>query len=283
MTRAQRTELTLEGFTTSFLTAGDPDAPPVVLLHDGAWGGSAEASWAAVIPKLAHRYRVIAPDLYGYGRSSKMVQLDVAPFEFRLRQVAGLLDALGGGNRAVHLIGNSFGGAMALRATTLPWFSWRVRSAISIAGTGGPYRSKEAMAALATFDGTRPDMMRIVRLITGEFDGIDAHVDLRMRDAGNPAHFRSVAAAGLETPFVATTKEADEYPANLREVTVPLALVSGLADTLVESDWARLIAQNAPTCSIHEHPGHHAPNISDPVATAQLLLDILGSHEAQLR
>ncbi|RJQ91293.1 alpha/beta fold hydrolase [Amycolatopsis panacis] len=281
MAPIERAQTTFGGLETSYLAAGNRGARPVVLLHDGAWGGSAEASWRDVIPILATRYRVLAPDLYGYGRSSKMVQLDVAPYEFRLRQVAGLLDAVGLGATSAHLVGNSFGGAMALRAPTLPWCAWRVRSAVSIAGTGGPYRTKESLVSLSHFDGSRADMLRIVRLLTGDFDGIDSHVDLRMRDVSNPGHYRAVAAAGLATPFSAAARAADRYPENLRDVKVPLALVSGVRDDLVERDWARKIARHAPSSSVHEIGARHSPNISDPETTARLLLEILETFDHQ--
>lgn len=279
MPRIERAQITISGMGTSYLSAGVPGAQPVVLLHDGAWGGSAEASWGEVIPTLATRYRVIAPDLYGYGRSSKLVQLDVAPYEFRLRQVASLLDVIGLGDCPAHFIGNSFGGAMALRATTLPWCAWRVKSAVSIAGTGGPYRTKQSLTALSHFDGSRADMMRIVRLLTGDFDGIDNQVDLRMRDVNSPAHYRAVAAAGLATPFSTTEKPEDQYPENLRGVKVPLALVNCVMDDLVERDWAPRIAQHAPSCSVHDIAARHAPNISDPETTAALILNILGGFD----
>jgi|SRR5665213_2610692 len=279
MPKIERDQLIIGGLETSYLAAGARSAQPVVLLHDGAWGGSAEASWCDVIPVLAKRYRVIAPDLYGYGRSSKMVQLDVAPYEFRLRQVAALLDGVGLGSVAAHFVGNSFGGAMALRASTMPWFAWRMKSAVSIAGTGGPYRTKESLVALSRFDGSPADMLRIVRLLTGDFDRIDSHVHLRLRDASNAGHYRAVASAGLETPFGATAKSADDYPENLRDVEVPLALVSGVNDDLVEPGWALKIAQHARSCAVYEIGAKHSPNISDPETTANLLLEILDGYD----
>lgn len=279
MPTIERHRVTAGGIHTSFLSAGNPSADPVVLLHDGAWGGSAEASWRGVIPALAARYRVIAPDLYGYGHSSKLVQLDVAPYEFRLQQIADLLDAIGLRDHTVHLIGNSFGGAMALRAATLPWFAWRMRSAVSIAGTGGPYRTSKSLESLSHFDGTREDMLRIVHLLTGDFDGIEDHVDLRMENAVSPAHYRAVAAAGIVTPFSGAPKSADPYPSNLRYVAVPLALVSGLKDDLVERDWAPRIAEHTPLCSVHDIDARHSPNVSDPDPTAALLLSILSDSD----
>lgn len=276
MSAIKRDQISVGGLVTSFLSAGSPSASPLVLLHDGAWGGSAEASWINVIPTLAERYRVIAPDLFGYGASSKMVQLDVAPYEFRLRQVAALLDALGLQDHPAHLVGNSFGGAMALRAATLDWFSWRMSAAVSIAGTGGPYRTREGLAALSHFDGSHPDMLRIVRLLTGQFPAIDDHVELRLRDARNPGHYRAVAAAGLAIPFESAPRSPDEYPRCLRTVRTPLALVSGRQDNLVEPDWAHRIAEHAADCKVYEIDARHSPNISDPEATANLLLTILG-------
>ncbi|MCA0218305.1 MAG: alpha/beta hydrolase [Actinobacteria bacterium] len=276
--RTERHRLIVDDLQTSYLIAGADSAPPVVLLHDGAWGGSARASWDAIIPHLAEYYRVIAPDLFGYGDSSKVVQLDVAPYEFRLRQVAGLLDALGLRDRRAHIVGNSFGGAMALRASTIDWFAWRMRSATSIAGTGGPFRTKESLVSLAHFDGSGADMRRIVLLLTGEFDGLDEYVDLRLQDASNPGHYRAVAAAGLATPF-ATTVGTDPYPASLASATMPITLVSGRNDDLVERDWAQQIAAHAPSCSVREIDGRHSPNISDPGQTAELLVDILVEHE----
>jgi len=53
-----------------YATLGDPDDPPVVLLHDvGIVGTSHE--FAAVAPSLAEDHRVYAPDLPGYGRSDR--------------------------------------------------------------------------------------------------------------------------------------------------------------------------------------------------------------------
>lgn len=168
---------------------------------------------------------------------------------------------------------------MAIRASTLPWFAWRVRSAVSISGTGGPYRTKESLAALSHFDGSREDMLRIVRLLTGDFDGIDAHVELRMRYATNAGHYRAVAAAGLATPFSATMKLEDPYPENLRQGTAALALVSGTNDDLVEGNWAHKIAEHAPRCAVYELAARHSPNISAPEATATLLMEILGTFD----
>ena len=61
----------VDGLQTHFLEAGDGD--PVVLLHGGEFGASAEIGWEKAIPALSRHYRVLAPDMLGFGESAKVV------------------------------------------------------------------------------------------------------------------------------------------------------------------------------------------------------------------
>jgi 4,5:9,10-diseco-3-hydroxy-5,9,17-trioxoandrosta-1(10),2-diene-4-oate hydrolase len=88
------------------------DGPPVVMLHGGGPGASGVSNYSRNIDSLAEHFRVIVPDMPGYGRSAKGVdQSD--PFGYLADMIRGLLDELGVGT--AHLIGNSYGGAAALR------------------------------------------------------------------------------------------------------------------------------------------------------------------------
>ena len=53
------------GFRTNFHDQGEGQA--VVLLHGSGAGVSAWANWRNLIPRLSKKYRVIAPDLVGFG------------------------------------------------------------------------------------------------------------------------------------------------------------------------------------------------------------------------
>ena len=86
--------------------------PPVLMLHGGGPGASGLSNYARNIDALAGRFRVLVPDLPGYGRSSKGVNSD-DPFGDLAAAMLALLDALGI-DRA-HVVGNSLGGACALR------------------------------------------------------------------------------------------------------------------------------------------------------------------------
>jgi pimeloyl-ACP methyl ester carboxylesterase len=59
-------EVTLHGHTVGFQAAGE--GPLLVLLHGIT---STSEAWREVMPTLAERYTVIAPDMIGHGRSAK--------------------------------------------------------------------------------------------------------------------------------------------------------------------------------------------------------------------
>lgn len=90
--------------------------PVVLLLHGSGPGVSAWANWRGVIPGLSEDFRVLAPDVLGFGYtpgpSSGRYTLDLWA-----EHVLGFLDALGVGR--LHVVGNSFGGALALKLATL--------------------------------------------------------------------------------------------------------------------------------------------------------------------
>jgi pimeloyl-ACP methyl ester carboxylesterase len=265
------------GLVTTYLHAGRHDAPVLVLVHEGAFGASAEASWGPLIPILAEHYRVIAPDLFGYGASSKVVQFDAPPYDLRLHQLAALLDELGLSHEPAHFVGNSFGGALALRAVTTDWFAPRVRSVVSFGGTGGPYRTAEGMDHLGRFDGTVEDMARLVRFANGEFAGFDDQVAIRMAGA-SAANYRSILAPMMPAPF-SPPASADRYPETLSTTTVPVVAVAGSDDPFVEPGWAQHITGHAPLGRAVEIDGRHSPNVVDPAGTARLILTILRENE----
>lgn len=93
------------------LIAGPDDAPPVVLLHGNISTG---AFFGPLIESLATRYRVIAPDMRGFGGT------DPAPIDATrgLRDFSDDLHALLAGlgvDRPVHLLGWSVGGGVVLQ------------------------------------------------------------------------------------------------------------------------------------------------------------------------
>jgi len=100
--------LTVDGRAFAYQDVG---AGPTVILAHGS--GASHRAWAPVVAALRDRYRVLTPDLLGYGRSEP----SPASARFHPWSDLGVLIALAERIDApVHLVGHSYGGALTLEA-----------------------------------------------------------------------------------------------------------------------------------------------------------------------
>ena len=98
----------VDGSRVHYQEAGDPSAPPMILIHGFA---ASNLVWSKVFLEFAEAgFRVIAPDLLGYGYSGKPRNLDYT-IPRQAEMVVGFMQRLGI-DRAV-LVGSSYGAAIA--------------------------------------------------------------------------------------------------------------------------------------------------------------------------
>ncbi len=96
--------------------AGDPAAPPVILLHGFP---ESHRTWRGIVPDLARDHYVVAPDQRGYARSSKPEGVEAYAADKIVADLTALADALGIGRFT--LVGHDWGGAVAwMAALTRP-------------------------------------------------------------------------------------------------------------------------------------------------------------------
>jgi 2-hydroxymuconate-semialdehyde hydrolase len=107
------TTFVIDGISTNVQLAGtEHDREPVLLLHGSGPGVTAYANWRLAIPYLSKHRPVVAPDLYGFGYTDPKAS-GSDRIEDWTTHLLGLLDRLE--FERVAVIGNSFGGAVALR------------------------------------------------------------------------------------------------------------------------------------------------------------------------
>jgi pimeloyl-ACP methyl ester carboxylesterase len=105
--RLARERVTANGLTFAVVDQGQGD--PVVLLH--GFPDSADL-WRHQIPALADAgFRVIAPDLRGFGESDKPESVDEYLIPTLMMDVAGIMDALGVAQ--AHVVGHDWGAVLA--------------------------------------------------------------------------------------------------------------------------------------------------------------------------
>jgi pimeloyl-ACP methyl ester carboxylesterase len=93
----------------SLHVADNGDGVPVVLLH--GWPDSGYL-WRHQVPYLVdHGFRVIVPDLRGFGQSERPTDVAAYALQNVVADVAGILDALG--IQTAHVVGHDWGAAVA--------------------------------------------------------------------------------------------------------------------------------------------------------------------------
>ncbi|MBF0663298.1 MULTISPECIES: alpha/beta fold hydrolase [unclassified Rhodococcus (in: high G+C Gram-positive bacteria)] len=97
---------TIHGYRRAFRMAGS--GPALLLIHGI---GDNSSTWTDVIPHLAEKYTVIAPDLLGHGRSDKpRADYSVAAYANGMRDLLSVL-----GIDKVTVVGHSLGGGVAMQ------------------------------------------------------------------------------------------------------------------------------------------------------------------------
>jgi 2-hydroxymuconate-semialdehyde hydrolase len=113
------------------------------LLHGSGPGVSAWANWRGVLAALPAEFRLIAPDLAGFGYSEEPDDIEYSR-ECWLRQIVHFLDALS--LEKVNLVGNSFGGSMALALAIA--HPERVNKIVLMGSVGVPFELTPGLEAV---------------------------------------------------------------------------------------------------------------------------------------
>ncbi|MGJ6123107.1 alpha/beta hydrolase [Mycolicibacterium sp. Y3] len=266
-----RKTVAVDGLTTGYLEAGSGD--PVVLLHGGEFGAGAELGWERNIGALAEHYRVLAPDMLGFGESAKVIDFTDGR-GLRIRHIARFCEVLGIGS--AHFVGNSMGAINLLVDTTSENPVLPVRSLVAICG-GGDIQRNEHTDALYDYDATPEAMRRIVTALFFDpsYPADEAYVRRRYESSIAPGAWESLAAArfrrpGLEVPSTPSSQRA------YARITLPVLMVEGACDKLLRSGWAAEIAAQIPDgrSAVVDGAGH-CPQIEQPEALNRVVLNFL--------
>ncbi|ABQ70523.1 alpha/beta hydrolase fold [Rhizorhabdus wittichii RW1] len=85
---------------------------PLILIHGGGPGASGWSNYSRNVEALSRQFRLIIPDLVGYGQSDKPV-LEGPRFGIYAKGMLGLMSRIG--IEKAHVVGNSLGGGTAIK------------------------------------------------------------------------------------------------------------------------------------------------------------------------
>lgn len=254
--------------------------PRLLLLHGMA--GSAE-TWKHVMPALAARYTVLAPDLLGQGRS------DAPPAEFSLASHADMLrdlmDELGWERATV--VGQSLGGGVAMQLAYQ--FPERCERLVLV-GSGGFGRSVTFYLRLLSV----PGFESIFPLFCGEgLQHTGERVAQWLARAGVPAtpsgqeiwrSYSSLVDAGRRRAFFRSLREVVDFKGQAISAIgrlasgehLPTLVVWGAKDPFIPVEHAFVAREMIPgsRLEIFEEAGHY-PHCEAPGRFVALLVDFI--------
>jgi 2-hydroxy-6-oxo-6-(2'-aminophenyl)hexa-2,4-dienoate hydrolase len=212
------------GVRTHYLEAGE--GPVLILMHGGGAGADCYGNWKDCFPIFAKHFRVIAPDMIGFGKTDKpSPESYVYDQPGRNRHLAGFIEALDIAGAAI--VGNSMGGATAIGvAIDRP----ELLSKIVLMGAAGlpiPERPSPQLMHNLQYDFTIEGMRRVIGGLTAPgYQPTDEMVKYRYDLVDDPASKAALAAINGETK-----KGTLNYPEDaVRTITHPVLVVNGKED-----------------------------------------------------
>lgn len=216
---------------------------PVLLIHGSGPGVSAWANWRLLLPVLAQTRRVIAPDLRGFGYTERPVnpaEASAYTMATWVQQAVGLLDALG--IEQTDLVGNSFGGALALALAIA--HPQRVRRLVLMGSVGVPFAITPGLDAVWGYTPSLDNMRRLLDIFAFDRSLVNDELAALRYQASIQPGFQEAFAAMFAAPRQRWVDAMVSSEADIRALPHPTLVVHGredmvipLANSLTLSQW----------------------------------------------
>ncbi|MDH3488824.1 MAG: alpha/beta hydrolase [Nitrosopumilus sp.] len=253
----------IDGNKIRYLESGN-SKKTLVLIH--GLGASSER-WSRVIPIFAKQFRVIVPDLIGFGYSDKPL-VDYTP-EFFLDFLEKFFVASNIDRTTI--IGSSLGGQLSIEYTSS--HSQNVEKLVLVSPAGAMKQSTPAldayiMAALYPNDQSARNAFELMEASGEDIDDsiVNEFVE-RMRLPNAKLAFMSTV-LGLKNSELITSK--------LPSISVPTLLIWGSNDPVIPINYADDFTSSIQDCVFFRMDGcGHTPYVQDPIVFTSKVLDFL--------
>lgn len=240
------------GIRTNYLQSGSGEQT-VVLVHGSGPGVTAYANWRLVLPVLGEDFTCYAPDMVGFGYSDRPEDVEYS-VQTWADQTVGFIKAMG--IEKTHLIGNSFGGAIALRiATQHPELIDKI---VLMGSMGVPFQIGDGLDTVWGYEGTIESMRKVLDFFAYSRDLVNEELaQVRFKASMEPGFhesFSSMFPAPRQRWVQAMTTPEEE----IRKLTNRTLIVHGREDKVIPLETSLKLEQlidNA-DLSVFSHCGH---------------------------
>lgn len=231
-------------FQTNYHDIGE--GQPLVLLHGSGPGVSAWANWNKVFPILREKHRVLAPDMVGFGYTDRPEGI-VYGMDVWVKQTIDLFDALG--IEKADLVGNSFGGALALAvAVTHPD---RVRRLVLMGSMGVTFPISYGLDRVWGYTPSITNMQELMGLFAYNRSLVPPELAEGRYEGSIQPGFQESFSAMFPAPRQNSVEAMAKYEIYLREVRHHTLIVHGREDRVIPLETSMKLIQLLENAQLH--------------------------------
>lgn len=232
------------GIKTNYQDHGQGD--PIFLIHGSGPGVTAYANWRLTMPVLAEKFRVIAPDMVGFGFTERPANVNYT-MDMWVSHALSLMDALK--IEKAHLVGNSFGGGLALAfALKAPD---RVGRLVLMGAAGTKFQLTDGLDAVWGYKGTLEHMKELVNLFAFNKNLVsDDLVKLRYEASIRPG-FQEAFSAMFPAPRQRWVDALSSDEEKIKTLTHETLIIHGRDDAIIPLSGSLRLHDLIPKSQLH--------------------------------
>ena len=265
-------EITAAGYRTNVHDHGADNAKSdvaVMMIHGSGPGVTAWANWRLVIPELAKNRRVLAPDMLGFGYTERPED-NTYNRERWVKHAVGVMDELG--LEQVDLVGNSFGGGLALAlAIEHPQ---RVRRLVLMGSVGVSFPITKGLEEVWGYEPSIENMRRLMDVFAYNKNLLtDELAEMRYQASVRPG-FQESFAAMFPAPRQRWVDNLASPEEDIRKLPHETLILHGREDEVIPLEASYKLAELIDRAQLHvfgrcghwtqiEHAGRFARLVND--------------------
>jgi 2-hydroxymuconate-semialdehyde hydrolase len=220
---------------------------PVLLIHGSGPGVSSWANWAKVLPKLSANRRVLALDMLGFGFTDRPADA-IYSMDVWVQQVLDFLDAVG--IEQTDLVGNSFGGALAL--TFAIEHPQRVRKLVLMGSMGVSFPISECgLEAVWGYTPSFENMRKMLDLFAYNRDLVNDDLARLRYEASIQPGFQESFAAMFPAPRQQWVEAMAKNQDLIQNIYQPTLIIHGREDQVIPMENSLKIFSLIPKAQLH--------------------------------
>ena len=232
------------GINTNYHSMGSGD--PVLLVHGSGPGVTAWANWRLVLPELSNTRWVIAPDMPGFGYTDRP-EGNTYSLDHWVAHLLAFIDALE--LETIDIVGNSFGGALALAFTIR--HPTRVKKMVLMGAAGVSFPITEGLDRVWGYTPSFETMRELMDLFAYDRSLVsDELAHLRYQASIRPG-FQESFEAMFPAPRQRWVDALSSTEADIKKIKQPALVIHGREDEVIPLQSSLTLANWIDDAQLH--------------------------------